>query len=100
MGRKFDRSILSCLLTFILILSVVGLSGCNNTAKEQEKNADPIMNLLNQAYFFKGAPKELYFGKASSESFSDQGVTIKYLSSFHDGEATYPLKDRIRCFLC
>ncbi len=89
MGRKFDRSILSCLLTFILILSVVGLSGCNNTAKEQEKNSDPIMNLLNQAYFFKGAPKELYFGKASSESFSDQGVTIKYLSSFHDGEATY-----------
>ncbi|HVI40716.1 MAG TPA: hypothetical protein VM577_08650 [Anaerovoracaceae bacterium] len=89
MERKFGRSILSCLLTFILVLSVVELSGCNNTTEEQEKSADPIMNLLNQTYFFKGAPKELYFGKASSESFSDQGVTIKYLASFFDGEATY-----------
>jgi len=89
MGEKINKRILGYLLVFILLSTAVGLSGCKNTAKEQEKNVDPIMNLLNQTYFFKGAPKELYFGKASSESFSDQGVTIKYISSFHDGEATY-----------
>lgn len=50
------------MLALGLILIVAGFSGCVNTVKEQGGNTDPIMDL------------------ESNE---------KYLSSFHDGEATY-----------
>jgi hypothetical protein len=46
-----------------------------------------ITDLVNQ--HFKGVPKELFLGKASQGSFSDQGVTVKYLASFSDGEAVH-----------
>lgn len=88
MDRKSDRGILICLLAFVLI-TVLGLSGCENAGKVQEKPVDPIMDLLNQTAFFEKAPEELYFGKAAGDTDSDQGVTLKYLASFFDGEATY-----------
>lgn len=84
-----NGSILSCFLAIVLVLTAIGFSGCTNVEEEQEKSKDPVMNLIGQTYFFDKAPEELSFGKAIQDTDSDQGVTIKYLSAFHDGEATY-----------
>lgn len=54
-----------------------------------------IANLINQSNYFKGAPKELYVGKALKGSFSSQGVTVKYRAAFSDGEAVYLFFDLI-----
>jgi len=89
MDRKRNRGTMGCLLAFMLLLAAYGTSGCQNAAEQKEEVADPVMDLLNQTSFFKTSPEELYFGEASQDTDSDQGVTIKYLASFFDGEATY-----------
>ncbi|MDD2216533.1 MAG: hypothetical protein PHG06_21590 [Parabacteroides sp.] len=79
-------------ITFILIMLLVFLTGCsvaNGNKTEQ------YMDLISQSRFFREAPEELYIGEAAQDSFSDQGVTVKYLASFNDGEATYLFFDLI-----
>ena len=89
MGRTSDRSVLIRLLVFFLIPALLSLPGCKSVEKESEVTIDPVMDLLNQTYFFEKSPEELYFAKVSQDTDSEQGATIKYLSAFHDGEATY-----------
>lgn len=90
MSKNRARSLmLVCLLTMTVALMMAGLTGCKESKADPTNGQNSVMNLMDQSGYFKGAPKELYFGKASQESFSDQGVTVKYLAAFNDGEATY-----------
>ena len=79
----------SRLVLIVLILLVIGLTGCKDSGDGSLKAEDKNMALVNQSHSFKGVPEELYFGKVVQESFSDQGLDVKYLSSFNDGVATY-----------
>jgi len=79
----------SRLVLIVLILLVIGLTGCKDSGDGSLKAEDKNMTLVNQSHSFKGAPEELYFGEALQETFSDQGLDVKYLSSFNDGVATY-----------
>lgn len=93
--ETIGRRLLLCTLALFAAFTIIGLTACTNTGKEQAQSTDPTMELFNQTNFFKSAPEELYFGEASQESFSDQGVTIKHRAAFHDGEATYIFFDVI-----
>ncbi len=93
--KIIDRLLLLCIMALFAAFTIIGLTSCKDTEKEQGQSADPTMELLRQTNFFKSAPEELYFGKALQESFSDQGVTIKHRAAFHDGEATYIFFDVI-----
>ena len=77
------------ILILCLMLPVIGLSGCGGKPSNIPENTDPLMKLVDQSSFFDKAPEKLLFGKAIQETASDQGVTVKYLASFFDGEATY-----------
>jgi|GEM_PF-6942957 len=81
------KQTLAILLIFVL---AAGLMGCKVNKQETSANAETgIMDLIALSHYFNGAPKKLVFGEATDGTFSDQGVTIKYLASFFDGEATY-----------
>jgi hypothetical protein len=95
MEKKISALALACALTLIVTLSVMGLTGCKASKGDSTSDDNRIMDLIDQSGYFKGAPKELYFGEALQESSSDQGVTVKYLASFNDGEATYLFFDLI-----
>src|SRR5665647_1036481 len=79
----------SSLLLIVLIVLVLGVTGCKDSRDGSVDGEDKNMALVNQSHLFKGTPEELYFGEALQESFSDQGLDVKYLSSFNDGVATY-----------
>ena len=77
------------ILILCLALPILGLNGCGGKPANTTESADPIMELVNRSSFFDKAPEKLLFGKAIQDTDSDQGVTVKYLTSFFDGEATY-----------
>lgn len=89
MGSKRNIKTRNCLAAFLIVLATVGLVSCSNYDEGRISKADPLLNLLNQTYFFEKAPEKLFFGTAVTDSASDQGAEINYLSAFHDGEATY-----------
>lgn len=99
MGKKRNKApLLICVLFLSVALLATGLSGCTDrTEMETPKpgSENTITDLINQSHYFKGAPKELYLGEALQETFSDQGVTVKYLAAFNDGEAFYLFFDVI-----
>ena len=92
--RNKPQLLLCAFLTVALLFT--GLTGCKDGTEENKNSGeDNITNLINQSNYFKGAPNELDLGEALQESFSDQGVTAKYLAAFNDGEATYLFFDII-----
>jgi hypothetical protein len=96
---KISKPLIMPLVWLLSIgLLVIGLSGCSDRgAKPDTGNENVVIDLIEQSspFFFKGAPEELYLGEATQESFSDQGVELKYLGSFSDGEAFYLFIDVI-----
>ncbi|MCK9526864.1 MAG: hypothetical protein M0R49_13185 [Limnochordia bacterium] len=102
MGIKNIRANKFPLLIFGLFLCVMlittGLSGCSGGKEKPDTgNENIVIDLIEQSspFFFRGTPQELYLGEATQESFLDQGVEIKYLGSFNDGEAFYLFLDVI-----
>jgi len=88
------------LLILVLLLSVgvlaTGLVACNDKTDYQAmSNEERIMSLIEKSFFFEEAPENLIFGEAIQETFTDQGVTIKYLGAFSDGEGFYLFLDII-----
>ena len=77
------------ILVLCLILPVIGLSGCGENASNQAEITDPLMELVDRSSFFDKAPEKLIFGTSVQGADSAQGVTVKYLAAFFDGEATY-----------
>jgi len=54
----------SSLLLIVLIVLVLGVTGCKDSRDGSVDGEDKNMALVNQSHFFKGTPKELYFGEA------------------------------------
>lgn len=94
--NKMKLPLLILVLIFTVGLLVTGLVACNDSSEYQDmSNEEKIMSLIEKSFFFESAPESLVFGEAIQDSFTDQGVTIKYLGAFSDGEGFYLFLDII-----